>query len=161
MGMRPLFWQRGGVSAHRAGGRDHCRGRVSLESMEQRLLMAAQVTAANVFAQFEGTISAPRSSVTIPINFSSSSFTFSGGKSVLGVQVVAADGSGLDPALIQIKDARNRAVTPIFKNANLASKTQSLAVANFSIGKYKLVVTSERNTIGAFSVNLFLAGDVN
>src|SRR5207248_9737257 len=68
---------------------------------------------------------------------------------------------GVDSSVVTTKEARNRAVAPFFKNANLASKTQSLAVANFSAGKYKLVVTSKRNSIGAFSVNLFLAGDVN
>jgi len=142
MGRPPSFWQRRGFCTHPASGRNRCAGSAPtnaiVEPMEQRILLAAQAAAANVFAQFEGTIVGGRSSVTIPINFSSSNFTFGGGKSVLGMQVVADSGSTLDPALIQIKDARNRAVATIFKNANLASRTQSLAVANFSACKYKL-----------------------
>ncbi|HEV8604728.1 MAG TPA: Ig-like domain-containing protein [Tepidisphaeraceae bacterium] len=132
-----------------------------VERMEERVLLAAGTAAANVFAQFEGVVAGGHSSVTIPISFSSSNFTFKGGKAVLGVQVVADAGSKLDAAVVQIRDSRNRVVTPIFTNSNLASKKQSLALADFSVGKYKLVVASERNTSGAFFVKVFLAGDVN
>src|SRR3954469_6260789 len=156
MGKPPLFWQRRGSSAHQPAG----LGRWScVEAMEQRLLLAASVTAANVFAQFDGLSNG--TSVTIPINFSSSNFKFSGKSALLGVQVVAADGSDFDPAVVQIRDAHNRALKPIFKNANLASKTQSLAIAKFSAGKYKLNIASDRKISGTFSVNLFLVGDVN
>src|SRR5436853_89230 len=53
MGKPPLFWQRWGQSAHRPADLGGCG---SIEPLEQRVLLAASVTAANVFAQFEGTI---------------------------------------------------------------------------------------------------------
>src|SRR5213596_2215492 len=158
MSMPPLFWQRWGQSAHRPADLGGCG---AIEQLEQRVFLAASATATNVFAQFDGTISGDKPSVTIPLNFSRSNFTFSGKESVLGVQVLAADGSRLDPAMVQIKDAHNRSVSPIFKNANLASKAQSLALADFSAQKYKLIVSAEHHTSGAFQVNLFLAGDAN
>ena len=132
-----------------------------IQSLEPRLLLAAASTAANVFAQFDGTIAAAGASVSIPLNFSRSTFKFSGNNSIIGVQVIADSGGTLDPAIVQIKDAHNRTVAPIFKNANLAAKTQSLALAKFATGKYKLIVSAEHGTTGAFSVNLFLAGDAN
>jgi len=158
MGKRPLFWQRRGSSAHQTAG----LGRSALvEPLENRLLLAAGATAGNVFAQFEGTIAAPNSTVSIPLHFSNSNFKFSGKSAVLGVQVVADGGSALDPALVQIKDARNRTIKPLLKNPNLADGTQSLALANFSSGNFKLLVSSDRKTTGSFGVNLFLAGDAN
>src|SRR5881394_4315342 len=129
--------QRVRSSSHRAGRRAVFAPPV-LESMEPRLLLAATTAAANVFAQFDGVIPSGRATVTIPINFASSNFTFSGGKSVLGVQVVAQDGSSLDAGIIAIKDAHNKNVAPIFKSANLPHTKNSLAVANFAAGKYKL-----------------------
>src|SRR5690242_13056171 len=121
MGKPPLFRQRRGNSAHRPGNLG--RG-VLVEPLEHRLMLAADATAANVFAQFQGAIDPQGSTVTIPLNFSRSNFTFSGKQAVVGVQVIAADGMNLDPAVVQIKDAHNHAVTPIFKNSNLDSKKQ-------------------------------------
>src|SRR5687767_10121431 len=99
MGRPPLLRQRWGRSAYQPNGLGRDGGLAVFEPMEPRLLLAAQAAAANVFAQFEGIIASGRSTLTIPLNFSSN-FTFNGGKSVLGVQVVAEAGN-LDPALVQ------------------------------------------------------------
>src|SRR4051794_3781766 len=117
--------QRAASSSHRAAGR------AFFEPMEPRILLAAATAAANVFAQFDGVIASGRSTVTIPINFTSSNFTFSGGKSVLGVSVVSQNGSTLDAGIVQIKNSHNQNVAPIFKSANLPHVKNSLAVANF------------------------------
>jgi len=95
MGKGPLGL-RAGSSSNRAGG-------LVFEAMEPRVLLAATTAAANVFAQFEGVVASGRATVTIPINFQFKHFTFSGGKSVLGVQVVSQSGSTLDAAIVQIK----------------------------------------------------------
>src|SRR6266550_1873847 len=154
----PLFRQRWGSSAHQSAR----IGRSALvEPLEDRLMLAANAATANDFAQFEGIITASNSTVAIPLHFSNNNFKFSGKSAVLGVQIVSDGAGALDPALVQIKDARNRTIKPIFKNSNLADRTQSLALANFSTGNYALLVSSDRKTTGSFSVNLFLAGDAN
>src|SRR6266568_1446327 len=158
MGKPPLFRQRRGSSAHQTARLGPC---ALVEPLENRLMLAANAMAANVFAQFEGIITAPNSTVSIPLHFSNSNFNFSGKNAVLGVQIVA-DGAGpLDPAVVQIKDARNRTIKPIFKNPDLADRSQSMALAKFSSGNYTLIISSDRKTTGPFAVNLFLAGDAN
>src|SRR5438067_6546855 len=154
----PLFRQRWGLSAHQSAR----IGRSALvEPLEQRLMLAANATTANVFAQFEGIITASNSTISIPLHFSNSNFNFSGKSAVLGIQIMADGAGALDPAVVQIKGARNRTIKPIFKNPNLAARSQSLALANFSSGNYTLIISSERKTTGRFAVNLFLAGDAN
>src|SRR3989440_4348891 len=154
----PLFRQRWGLSAHQSAR----IGRSALvEPLEDRLMLAANATTANVFAQFEGIITAPSSTISIPLHFSNNNFKFSGKSAVLGVQVVADGAGSLNPALVQIKDARNRTIKPIFKNSNLADSSQSLALAKFSSGNYTLIISSDRETTGAFTVDLFLPGDAN
>src|SRR5439155_6320566 len=121
MGKPPLFRQRRGSSAHQSAR----LGRSALvEPLEVRLMLAANAMAANVFAQFEGNITAPSSTISIPLHFSNNNFKFSGKSAVLGVQIVADGAGALDPAVVQIKDARHRTIKPIFSNPNLAHGSQ-------------------------------------
>jgi hypothetical protein len=79
----------------------------------------------------------------------------------LGFLLESADGSGLDPAPVQIQDAGGTPVVPRFVAPDLAGGTQSLVLADLPSGLYHLDVAGERGTVGAFHLEILLTGDVN
>jgi hypothetical protein len=66
--------------------------------------------AAQVFAQFEGTLSAAGESQQIHFAVTPSNFTLEGDKTVLGFQLI---GDGLDPAPVEIRQGDGTPVTPL------------------------------------------------
>src|SRR5215831_6252426 len=78
------------------------------ERLEARVLLAS--AASDVFAKFDGVLASATSTATIPITFTTANATLSGGKTTIGFQVVAANGSPLDPASLRILDAHNHAL---------------------------------------------------
>lgn len=133
--------------------------RVDCEGLERRIMLAA--TPANVFAQFMGQVDAPGASRSIPVTLDPADFHLAGGTTLLGLQLLGADGSALDPAAVAIRDAGGQLVAPTYQNADLAGRAQSLVVAPLGLGSASLEVGGDRGTQGAFVLNVFLVGDVD
>ena len=77
-----------------------------LEQLEDRTLLS---TAANVFATFDGLLAHTTDTQQIPISISSANFSLSGINTVmLGFHLERVSGSNLDPAVVQIKNAKGR-----------------------------------------------------
>src|ERR1044071_347293 len=132
-----------------------------IEELEERLLLSSTAAAANFFARFDGTITPASPSVTFNIPITTHFFTLAGGSSELGFQVIDSSGSPLDPAVVQIKSSHNHSIKAVASNSNLANKTQSLGLFDLMADTYKVTVKADANSGGAFSLNLFLAGDAN
>ncbi len=130
---------------------------LEIERLEARELLSA----AHVFAQFDGLLPSAADTVQIPITLAPADFTLAGGKTILGFQLKAGTSSSLDPAAVQIRQASNALVTPTFSKADLAGNTQSLVLAELTPGSYNVTLRSERGTAGAFQLCVFLAGDIN
>src|SRR5262245_50021021 len=82
----------------------------SPEQLESRTMLAGD--AAHVFAKFDGVLGAAGISAQVPISITPGDFTLPHGKASLGFQVVAPDGSRLDPAVVRIRDAGGALVKP-------------------------------------------------
>ncbi len=128
-----------------------------IERLEARELLSA----AHVFAQFEGLVPSASDTAVLPITLAPTDFTLAGGRTILGFQLKAGSASSLDPAAVQIRRADNSLVTPLFSKADLSGNTQSLVLAELPAGSYNLTVRSERGSAGASQLCVFLAGDVN
>src|SRR5262245_48618076 len=95
-----------------------------LEQLEDRTLL----NAANVVAQLPGVLNSPTDTRDVNIAINSTDFTLGPAqKLILGLQVEAQN-NNLDPAVVQVRDASGNLVTPLYANADLAGKTQSLSV---------------------------------
>ena len=131
--------------------------RLRVEPLEDRAVPAA----ANVFAEFGGTLATAADAKAVPITLSAADFTLAGGKTVLGFHVTAAAGSTLDPAAVTITGAGGAAVSTRLSNANVASGNgkASLVVVELAAGTYTVTVRGEKGTSGGFVLSAFLAGD--
>jgi hypothetical protein len=139
--------------------RKNRRSRTTLffERMEDRVLL----TAANVFAQFDGAVLGPADTQQVNIALLPADFTFQSSRAVLGFLLTGGPGSALDPAAITITAAGGAAVNPTFSQTDLNGAHQSLVVAPLRTGPYTLGVTGLGGTAGPFHLDVFLPGDVN
>ena len=138
------------------------RNRSGVESLELRQLLASG--AANVFATFDGVITAPNGTNNLKISILPINFTLAGGstgKFVLGLEVQQGAGSTIDPTAIKVADSQGNVIAPLYANPDLGNQTQSLEVVQLPLGAYTLTAGAERGTSGAYRLLAFLAGDVN
>jgi RHS repeat-associated protein len=130
---------------------------LDFELLEDRVLLDA----ANIFARFRGTLAKPGDAQQIAVTLRAADFTLKTASPVLGFELVAPPGSGLNPAVPQITRADNTTVTPRATNSGLAGNTESLNLSALAYGTYTVTVRGAQGTAGAYQLNIFLAGDVN
>jgi Bacterial Ig domain len=130
---------------------------LGFERLEDRTLPDGS----NIFAQFSGILHSPRDVQQIPIALSPSDITLAGTHAVLGFWLKQAPQSTLAPPPVFITTANGTAVTPVFVNPNMAGDTQSLTLASLSYGNYTLTINGDGGSVGAFQLDVFLAGDAD
>ena len=99
----------------------------SIEALEIRTLLAADLL--NQFAVYEGSIAASGASERIDLQVATSEFTLSGGKTIVALQAFANNGSSLNPAAVEVRDAITQAVIiPKLSRSNITGATSSLEI---------------------------------
>ena len=130
-----------------------------VEPLESRLLLNG-AGPDHVFAQFDGQIDAPGSTVLYEITLTAADFSLLRGSGRLGLLLTADGDSGLDPAAIEVRNSHGAAVAPLIRKHNLAgSRKKSLTVVDLPLGTYGLTVADDEGTMGAFALDVFLVGD--
>ncbi len=114
---------------------------------------------AHVFAKFDGVLATSNQVGQFNISIRPADFVLASNHIILGLQLRRPDGSTLDPAAAQVTAKGSAAVGTVFAAADLANRTQSLALVDLVAGDYRIDVRSDRGTSGAFALDVFLVGD--
>jgi hypothetical protein len=130
---------------------------MGLEQLEDRTLL----NASNVFAQFNGQLLHPGDTEQIPIALTSANFYVPPSGVVLGFQAQATSGSSLDPADVQITNSSGATMPLRYGSPDKPGNTQSVVVADLPLGSYTVTMRGNQGTVGAYQLNVFLAGDVD
>ena len=128
-----------------------------LERLEDRHLLAAE----SVFASFEGEIDSPDGVHETSITLSPEDFALRGNNSLLALQVVRENGSGLNPSPVEVRNSNGDQLLPLYSNADLNGDAESLVLVELGHGSYTLGVGGENQTTGQFLLEVSLVGDVN
>ena len=129
-----------------------------LEILEDRTLLSA----ANVFAAFDGIVQNSSDIEHVNLALTQQNFTLNASHAVqLGFHVGAPTGSTLDPATVVVHNASGAVVTPTYSVANLPGSTDSVVLATLPLGNYTLDLSGEHGTSGAYHLEVFLPGDAN
>jgi hypothetical protein len=135
--------------------------RAFLEPLEDRRVLDAG--AEHVFAQFSGVLASAGDMTQFDIAIvPPTNFTLSRGNTALGFWV-RADGSALDPTAVQIRNSAGKSLPPLYSYPDLAGTNfrQSLMLATLGAGNYSITVGGQRGSLGAFELDVFLAGDID
>ena len=126
-------------------------------SLKHGLLIAS-----NVIARFPGVIAQPGGDTQqIEIEITPSNFELQGGSTLLGIQVLADEGSSLNPGAVEVRDAGNALVVPFLQQQDIANGNDSLFVAQLGIGHFNLLVGGENNSTGSFRLEVSFIGDMD
>ncbi|MHC4789419.1 MAG: Ig-like domain-containing protein, partial [Planctomycetota bacterium] len=128
-----------------------------LDRLEPRVMLDS-APAAHVFARLEGQVQAG-AEARVAIHLRPEDFAPARtGKTMLGLHLQAAEGSGLDPDVVEAL-SNGQPVNPRYAR-NDTGVTDSLALVEFLAGDYELAVRGQGNTGGAYVLDVFLVGDV-
>ena len=126
------------------------------EKLESRQLLSV----GNAFAVYQGVIAAPGHAGQNTAAISSSVFSLTGGSVRLGFQV-EAQGGGLDPAAVVLRDSSNFVVSPLYSTNNVAADNSSLVIADLTADTYQIQVQGEASSAGQYEIHVFLVGDAD
>lgn len=126
----------------------------STEQVESRLMLSA----ANVFAQFQGELKHGEASDTIHIHLTHDNFDIGDGRAVLGFIVKPLAGSSLKPNPVHLSSDDHGNV-PVITSKNLADGS-SLVLAKLKYGDSDVEVTGN-HSVGPWQMQVVLVGDVN
>ncbi len=128
-----------------------------MEALEPRLLLSG----AHEFARFVAAVDSPGVAAEIVVTVSPEDFELNGGSSILSLRVTAGDGSGLDPAAVQVMDSGGQLVKPKVARDDLDESNDSLVLVDLEWGQYTLSVLGHDGTTGLFELGVGLVGDLN
>jgi hypothetical protein len=98
----------------------------------------------------------------IPIRIAPQDFRLAtGGRVLLGFELVAADGSPLDPAAVRVATLRPGGAIPIGGRDDLGTGTASLTLVAARPGALAITPLGEAGTTGAATLRVRLVGDAN
>lgn len=146
----------GNSNVSRRAATRHAGTVTPVEPLESRQLLSA----ANVFATFDGNVASPGATAAIPIQLTRENFTLNGGDTVIGLHLRPSDGT-LNPASVRVRNTAGKLVTPEHRLDNVAGGTDSLNLVRLARGNYTLEVSGDLGTSGGFALDVFLAGDAD
>jgi hypothetical protein len=114
-----------------------------------------------VVATFNGTISSPSQKDTVAFQVDPSSYHMNGSGKIDFVFVMSSDGSSLDPGLISVAVNGTGSASNSTRRPDTADSPASIALVTLGAGKYDVSVSGEHKTVGAYRLDVFLAGDAN
>ena len=137
-----------------------CRAgvRAELESLESRRLLAA---GQNAFYSVSGMLSARGERDEIPIEVARDTFDLPGGRVLLSISVAATSPGRLDPDSARVIPTRIGTVHGERLRPDTARGRDSLALVDVGRGEYVAVVQAQRRTVGAYRLDVGLAGDAD
>lgn len=122
---------------------------------------AAQTDRGGV-ASFLGQLSTPRQQDRVAFEVTPEKFRLTGGGGIGLVFVVSAEADSLlDPGLIGITENGGTVEVGGIRRPDTADSKSSIALATLVAGTYDILVQGERNTTGAYRLDVLLAGDAN
>lgn len=128
--------------------------KVNLEALEARCLLA---TGQATFAEFSGTLTSAKQSASIPMQVSPADFTMPAGRVLLGFELLASDSVGAHMAMPDHSGSRPR----ILQIKAPAAGASSVMLARVGRGRLNVQMVDERAAMGAFQLDVYLAGDTN
>ena len=130
-----------------------------IEPLERRELLAAT----NLFAQFTGILDPTDNNTAdfLDLSISAAELSITQEKAVLGFSLKTQHDGGLDPSAVTIRDQSGATVSPLYARSNIPGSTESLVIAELPSGDYNVEVTGAVGSRSQYTLNVFLAGDVN
>ena len=117
----------------------------------------------NAFSIYTGEIASPGDSNAVTLEVSASDFTIpDSGSVMLGFLLIAPEDSSLDPGHIDVaaqEQGEAHAGGP--RRPDIAGSSNSLTLADVSVGAHDILLHGQHGTVGAYRLELFLAGDAN
>jgi hypothetical protein len=123
---------------------------------------AAQQDTGSIYS-FAGTISNPnqRDAITLEVPEGTTALNSAGAIALLLI-ARAAPGSNVDPGLIDIEPHEGAQIHSVgVRRPDTALGSESMALVEVSTGQYEVLVRSEKRTTGAYTLDVYLVGDVN
>lgn len=115
-----------------------------------------------VVASFLGQLSTPKQQDRVAFEVTAEKFGLTSGASIGLVFVLSAEGGSLlDPGLIGVAATQGTVESRGTRRPDSAGSRSSIALATLSAGTYDIWVRGEKNTTGAYRLDVLLAGDVN
>ncbi len=122
-------------------------------------MLSTNIDKRNVFAHLEGSIDDPATGLDFDISLTPEEFQMHTSQAVVGWKVVAEDGSALDPAAVQIYDQNGNLIPTLLVQQNVSGGLASYVMAEMTLGDYRVTVTSQNQTVGAFHIEASMVGD--
>ncbi len=132
--------------------------RAELESLETRRLLA---TGRNAFLSVSGILASRGERDEIPIEVGPNAFDLPGGRALLSITMTGTSPGRLDPGPARLIPTDLGVVHGERLWANTARGRDSLALVDVGPGEYVASVQAERRTVGAYRIDVGLAGDAD
>lgn len=112
-------------------------------------------------ATFNGTISSPSQQDTVAFEVDPNSYHVNGSGKIDFVLIMSSDNSSVDPGLISVDVNGTGSASNTTRRPDTAGSKASIELVTLTPGKYNISVSGEHKTVGAYKLDVFLAGDAN
>jgi len=136
--------------------------RLQAEPLEQRQLLAADLGADAVFAQYVGVLNHDDDREAIEVTVRPEQVSMVDGRAVLGFQLSDRDGNAaLDPHALSITRADGGSVPILYQRDDVNAAGDSLTVAELTAGDYVFSASGQSEGRNPFELDVFLVGDAD
>ena len=130
----------------------------SPEAMESRCLLTGG--AGNTFAVMTAAVTTPNGTTTLPFILNPASFKAPHHHAVVGLDLVAANGSKVVPTIAAVIDSHGRHLH-LTRTKGVQAVTVDLQASSTKSTNYSVIVAATGGTSGSLLLGYYLAGDAN
>ena len=132
--------------------------RPGTEAMEGRCLLTGG--AGNTIAVMTAAVTTPNGTTSVPFTLNPATFKVAHGHAVVGLDLVAANGSKIVPTIAGVVDAKGHRLH-VTRTKGVQAVTVDLKASALKSTNFTAVVASTGGTSGSLLLGYYLAGDAN